>query len=183
MTDEFYDQAADAEAGLAPAWKPNEGDWVGGTVVRYERGTTEYGSSPICIVKVEAGAGAGRYGPTETRPQLQGECSIWIFHQVLRDEFASKRPAPGERLWVRRLPDGTTQAGVGYKNYSLGVDREEQGGFPEHLFPGTDYTDVRQKSAPPAQAPAEAYEAFGGPPVEEAFSNAALNADGKDLPF
>ena len=88
------------------SWIPKVDDILVGTVVRYESGSTEYGPCPIVVVE------------DEEKKELR---SVWLLHAVLRSEFQKKRPRPGERVGIKRLPD----AKIDYKRYALWVDREE----------------------------------------------------------
>jgi hypothetical protein len=54
--------------------------------------------------------------------------SLWLIHTVLRNEFARRRPVPGETVLVRYLgrvePDG---GGAPYEDYKVVVDRGAEG--------------------------------------------------------
>lgn len=148
------------------SWIPRVGDILVGTVRRYDSGTTDYGTYPIAVIEDEKGAERG----------------VWLLHTVLREEFKEKRPKPGERVGVKRLPDSEK----GYKRYALRVDRDEPevpdfDGFadPGDVPPG-DREELLEGESPP-----ESSLGFQGreEPEEEAdFSAAALEGE-DDLPF
>lgn len=89
------------------SWIPAVGDILVGEVLRYSRGTTNWGSYPICVLRDE------RTGE---------ERSVWLMHTVLLDEFRKQRPKVGERVGVKRLPDAD---GGRYRRYALRIDRPE----------------------------------------------------------
>lgn len=88
------------------AWRPSVGDILVGEVMRWSSGYTDYGEYPICIVRADA---------------TGEEVGVWLLHTVLRDEMAKKKPRPGEKIGIKRLPD----ASKGYKRYAVRVDRDE----------------------------------------------------------
>ena len=88
------------------AWKPKVGEVMVGSLLRYDSGTTSFGEHPIAVIQDER--------TDEAR-------SVWLLHTVLRGEFEKKRPRPGERIGIKRLPDSEK----GYKRYVVRVDREE----------------------------------------------------------
>jgi hypothetical protein len=108
----------EAENGPAETWRPEVGATLLGTLVRYSRGDTPYGPRDIAIVRVEANAKHGEY-----------LAAVWLSYTALVREFKEKRPKAGERLAIKRLPDGIkTDAqgrpmGKGYRMYRLVVDR------------------------------------------------------------
>lgn len=120
-----------------------------GQVLRYESGHTSYGECPIVVLVDEA---------------TGEEWSLWMFHQVLRNEFLEKRkPRVGERVGIKRLPEDPTKA---YTRYVVRVDRDApQGGDPgappdpARFAPASDagaFGDAdAPASAPPAQRPFE----------------------------
>jgi hypothetical protein len=93
------------------SWVPTVGAILVGQVARYDSGTTHFGTYPICVVYDE---------------ETGQEVSVWIFHQVLLDEFRKRRPKVGERVGIKRLPDGQTAEGQRYRRYAVRVDREEE---------------------------------------------------------
>ena len=88
------------------SWRPEVGEILVGTIVRYETGSTNYGSYPICVVRDE---------------QSGAERSVWLLHAVLRDEFEKQKPLPGERCGIKRLPDSDKN----YKRYVVRIDRDQ----------------------------------------------------------
>lgn len=107
----------DYGTGWAPAWSPEPGEQLIGTVLRYSEGQTDFGRSWIAVVRPENG---------------DEDVSIWLSHTVLKRVFAEKRPKVGERIGVRRLED-VDRDGGGYRMYSLVVDREDDDGVPADL--------------------------------------------------
>lgn len=104
--DGFREELEAFDGTSSKAWRPKVEDVIVGKVLRYDKGSTDYGECPICLVEDEE-AGELR--------------AIWIFHTVLLDEFKRKRPMVGERIGIKRLSD----AAKGYRRYELRVDREE----------------------------------------------------------
>ncbi len=97
---------------LPVSWLPKVGDSLIGELVRYDVGYTTYGRAYIVVIC------------EENTGELRG---VWLLHHVLRGEFAEKRPRPGERLGITRLPD----ADKGYKRYVLLLDRGGEGELPD----------------------------------------------------
>lgn len=86
-------------------WYPDVGDILVGEVLRYTSGHTASDQYPICVVRDEENG---------------GQLNVWVMHSVLRNKFKEKRPKPGERIGIKRLPD----APKGYKRFALLVDRD-----------------------------------------------------------
>jgi len=95
------------EAPDVQAWKPAVGDLLIGEVVGYSEGRGAHGMMHICEVANEATG------------ELVG---IWL-GAVLLDEFKKIRPAPGERIGIRRMLDGKNRAGSLYKRFRVEIDR------------------------------------------------------------
>lgn len=90
-----------------PAWKPEPGDVLVGTVERYDIGQTQYGPVRTCTIRTD-----------------QGErLAIWLSTTVLLDQFRRERPKPGERIGVKYLGKHPEH---GYHRYRLIVDRPQQ---------------------------------------------------------
>lgn len=107
-------------------WIPDVGDVLIGEVLRYDRGPTAYGTFPVVtVVDEEAGE----------------ERSVWLLHLVLRHEFARQRLRVGERVGIKRLPDGTSDAtGHLYRRYVVRVHRPDA----ELLDPAADDLDFSE---------------------------------------
>ena len=106
-TDDFRSGLEDSDGEFPESWRPEVGDLLVGTVVRYETSTTQYGDAHICVVKDEI---------------TGNDRSVWLLYTVLRGEFKKQRPMPGERVGVKRLAD----AAKGYRRYVVLVDRQER---------------------------------------------------------
>jgi hypothetical protein len=114
------------EDGTYPeSWRPQPGDILVGTIEKYDRASTSYGTYNIAVLRDEQGA-------------LH---SVWLMHAVLLDEFRKLRPRPGERLGIKRLED----AERGYRRYAVRVDREPGSDIP-------DFDAAPAADAPPATA-------------------------------
>ena len=87
------------------AWRPQVGDTLIGTLVRFSDGQTPHGDRRILIVEDEA---TGRL------------VAVWLNHVVLRQKIEKLNPQPGERIGLRRLQDHER----GYFKYRVVVDRE-----------------------------------------------------------
>lgn len=118
--DDFYKSQDWDREEYPESWKADTGDFVGGIVKRYSQGTTEYRGEtrqhPICILEVEKISGGADVRPGE-------EVGVWLIHTVLLGEFSEKRPKPGERVGIRKVP---TPQGKDYHNYVVRVDRETE---------------------------------------------------------
>lgn len=87
------------------SWKPDPGDILAGTLVRYEKANSVHGPKVVAIVDdISAGH---RY-------------AVWLSPKVLVSEFEKHRPKPGERIAIKRLLDHAN----GYKVFRLLVDRD-----------------------------------------------------------
>lgn len=139
------------------SWKPSVGEIIVGEVQRYSSGSTDYGTYPICILLDE---------------ETGEERGVWLLHTVLRDEFEEKRPKPGERVGIKRLPD----AEKGYKRYAVRVDREEPEvpEFDAYDDPG----DVPAQDRHALRQEERSFEEESGD-----FSEEALMGGDDDLPF
>ena len=103
---DLYDELEEFTGEFPEAWKPKVGDVIVGPLLRYDSGMAEYGEYVIAVVQDE---------------QSNRARAVWLLHTVLLGEFKKKRPKPGERIGIKRLPD----AEKGYKHYALRVDRDE----------------------------------------------------------
>lgn len=146
--DGLRDELEDFDGEYPESWIPDVGDILVGEVLRYDSGSTDYGRHPICVLEDEA---------------TGEERGVWLLHTVLLEEFKQRRPKPGERVGIKRLPD----AEKGYKRYAVRVDREEPEvpDFDAFSDPG----DV-----PPGEDPTD---------PEDDFSEDALMGGDDDLPF
>jgi hypothetical protein len=131
--DTFKQAIADDDGSHPESWIPEVGETLIGTLERYDSATTVYGESDIAVIRDEASGG------------LRG---FWLLHAVAISEFAKQKPKPGERVAIKRLPDGQNQNPQGgraskYKRYLVRVDRQADPtavpDFQRHLPP-----DLRQ---------------------------------------
>lgn len=120
----------DADTGELPeSWTPKPGDKLVGRLVRYDKATSRYGPCILAVLDV-AGEGHG----SRRQPHL---VAVWLSHKVLLERFKELRPAPGERLGIKRLEDSER----GYARYLVKVDRPqvepvwEALALPEHEDP------------------------------------------------
>jgi hypothetical protein len=96
------------------SWVPSEADpSIVGEFLRLEQGTTAYGPARIVVLKTKDGS----------------ERSVWLFHTVLRNEFARVRPKVGELVAVRYLGKKQGAQGQAYESYRVVSQRDE--GAPE----------------------------------------------------
>lgn len=150
--------------GYPESWRPDVGEIIVGEVLRYDSGHTEYGEYPIAVLRDKS---------------TGEERGVWLMHTVLRDEFEEKRPKPGERVGIKRLPD----ADKGYKRYAVRVDRDEpeMPEFDDYAEPGDvppqDREALREEERSFQEKPASAED-----PGDE-FSEEALTGGEDDLPF
>jgi hypothetical protein len=83
------------------------GQIITGTIVRYTSGTTAFGECQIAVLESEENDSLG---------------SLWLYHTVLKNEFARLHPQPGERVGIKYF--GKTSKG--YHLWKLIVDRPEK---------------------------------------------------------
>lgn len=91
----------------AAAWKPEVGDELVGVLDSYGEGHAQHG--PMIVANV----------CDETTGEL---FAVWL-GAVLLDEFKQQRPRPGERVGLRREPDGGDERNS-YRRFRVVVDRE-----------------------------------------------------------
>lgn len=114
------------ERDYAPAWEPDEGDSLIGTVVDVTERDGAYGAYPIVTLRTEAG----------------DELAVHAFHEVLQGELAKVAPKPGDELGIRyvgkhpergyhryRVRRAGSTADVSWARYG-GADAEHQEGVP-----------------------------------------------------
>ncbi len=87
-----------------------DGPLIVGQFLELAEGHTEYGSSPIVVLRTKDGQ----------------ERSVWLLHTVLRREFARIRPKPAEMVAVRCLGEKQGAGGQKYVAYRVEVDRDEK---------------------------------------------------------
>ena len=101
----------DTETVHPESWKPRPGDKLVGRLVRYDKARSRYGPCFLAVLDVS------EESPQPiTDPHL---VAVWLSHAVLLEKFKDLRPAPGERLGIKRLPN----AAKGYARYVVKVDR------------------------------------------------------------
>ncbi len=89
------------------SWIPEaEGDTIVGEVVRYTTGTTQYGESPVVVLRT-----------------ADGLRSVWLLSTVLRSQFGKLKPRPGERVGIRYGSERTSASGNAYRDFRVEVDR------------------------------------------------------------
>ena len=150
---DFREELEAFDGTFPEGWKPKVGDVLVGKILRYDKGWTDYGECPICLVEDE---------------EAEGPRAVWIFHTVLVSEFEKKRPKVGERIGIKRLPD----AAKGYRRYALRIDREE----PDVL----DFSRFGRPNDVPARGGAASGGSQGDDHSE--FTDEALAGE-DDLPF
>lgn len=80
-----------AQIANAPAWRPNEGDILSGTVIGVRIGSTgEYADYPVMVLDTEEGFRA-----------------FHIFHGVARERMSELKPVKGDQLTVQYLGQQT----------------------------------------------------------------------------
>jgi hypothetical protein len=127
--DNFRDDVEGADGKYPESWIPDPGDTLIGTLIRYDKATTAYGEADIAVIE------------EEITKILR---SFWLLHAVAIREFAKLVPKPGERIAVKRLEDGFTEANSSrkatrYKRYIIRVDGRDRDDdvpdFSRHLPP------------------------------------------------
>jgi len=98
----------------AQGWKPNDGDEIEGVVVNVKQAWSDVknGNYPIVFVMRDS-----------------GECvAVHCFQTVLFNEMVNARPAPGERIYIKRIgadPDKEVKRGQSPTiRYAVAVLRE-----------------------------------------------------------
>jgi hypothetical protein len=108
--DRFTDLRQQAEREFPEAWIPKEGPpTIVGQFRRLEEATTQFGTSKIVILETEDGV----------------ERAVWLFHSVLRQEFARAKPKPGELVAVHHQGRKVSGSGQSYESYRVLVQRDE----------------------------------------------------------
>ena len=105
IMDEFRQKLEANDGTVPPAWKPEVGDVLVGTLERYANASSNYGDSLVAIVK-NGDTGA-----------LQ---SVWLRSEALQDQFRKSHPLPGDRVGIKRLPEFP---GKKYHRFLVRVDR------------------------------------------------------------
>ncbi len=108
------------DGNFPPAWKPVPGDILVGRLVGYSTGRG-YRGREIYVAKIEV----------EDIVDGSPFVSVWLMSTVLFDEFRKQRPAPGERIGIARLTDGTSEAGQEYQRYRVTIDRVGESAIPD----------------------------------------------------
>lgn len=175
--DDFRQGFEDDDGNLPDPWKPNPGEKLFGTLERYDSGITQYGTSPIAIIRDE---------------ESSELVAVWLFHTVLLSKFDKLKPQPGERIALKRLPNDPAKR---YKKFALRVDRAESAqpipNFAAYIDSAGDVTP-EDRAQVVAEAATEETNAVAKPAVDlspvasgESFESfpEALNKDGDDLPF
>jgi hypothetical protein len=144
----------DQDDGAIPSsWIPKVGDTLVGELVRYDRGTTPFGSKVIAVIADEESG------------ELRG---FWLLHEVARQEFQDQKPRPGERVGIKRLPDTEK----GFHRFRVVVDRDAAASVPDF-----------EASAPPAAAPpAGRLERPAGPHERPAVASPATDRGALEPP-
>jgi hypothetical protein len=140
-SDNFRDDVEGADGTYPESWIPDPGDKLIGTLDHYDKATTAYGEADIAVIKDED-TGVLR--------------SFWLLHAVAIREFAKLVPRPGERVAIKRLEDGTTEASpnrraTSYKRYIVRVDgrgrADDVPDFSRHLPPEAQHLPPEQRDA------------------------------------
>lgn len=99
---------------LPVSWKPTPGAVLIGRLLCYDTAPNPYGGTATLAI---------------IRPDDRddgGPVAVWLTHHVLMERFRTARPKPGERVGIRRLPDGEGGHGA-YARYAVIVDRDDDG--------------------------------------------------------
>jgi hypothetical protein len=111
--DSFKQAVADDDGTHPESWIPDVGDMLIGTIERYDTASTAYGEADIAVIKDEESG------------ELRG---FWLLHTRAISEFGRLSPKPGERVAIKRLPDGQSRNPSGraskYRRYLVRVDRQ-----------------------------------------------------------
>lgn len=132
-TDPFLDRL---EKGQAPAWKPEVGGVLVGTIMEYRTGTSKHpklpDTYPIAIVKDEKSG---------------DEFAVHIVLTAIRSKFESAQPQVGERIGITYRGKRESASGAEYHDYDLIVDRKEAA-----LNPFQTFADVAATTAAPVDS-------------------------------
>lgn len=100
------------ERGYAQPWEPDAGEIIVGELVDYQEDVkTQYGVSDVAEIKPDD-------GPRK---------AVWLFHEVLADQWSEKDPTIGDRVGV--LYYGKTNpsnGGSSYHNYEVEVQSVDE---------------------------------------------------------
>ena len=95
-----------------PAWKPEVGDVLVGTLLRYDHAPDQYHPGETALVAI-------------VKPDDGAPVAIWL-GTVLLSLFRMHRPQPGDRLGLKRIADSAPRPGK--KPYARFVIRVDDGG-------------------------------------------------------
>lgn len=111
--DPFRQSIDGFDGSYPPWWNPEEhGNTLIGQLIRYEKGTTQYGPCHIAVIMDE---------DTGT------VYSVWLQSFVLENRFREENPKPGERVGIKYLGrQSPKDGGAEYHNYHVQVDRRDQ---------------------------------------------------------
>lgn len=100
------------DRGYAQPWRPESGDIIVGEFVDYQEDVkTQYGVSDVAEVETDTGE----------------RKAVWLFHEVLADQWAEADPSIGDRVGI--LYYGKTNpsnGGSSYHNYEVEVESSDQ---------------------------------------------------------
>lgn len=140
------------------------GQSVVGQVVRYEKGSTDWGDCVICVLR---------------SLKTGNLASVWIFGTVLANAFQRLQPRPGEIIRVEYKGEVHRQGASSYKDWNLTVDRADEQGLS--------YAEAAGIAAAPASQPppAEQFPTAGDvhDEAEAEFAAAEAGDDTDDIPF
>lgn len=147
MSDPFRSSLEQFDGEYPPYWNPEEhGNVLVGQLLRYEKGTTEYGPCDIAVV---------------IREDTGDTVSLWLTSFVLKERFREERPRPGERIGVKYLgKQEPKHGGKPYNNYYVAVDR--QGG--DTPWDAPEPAQAPRGHAPPTSGPHAPPTGFQPPP-------------------
>lgn len=115
MTTDPWDQAGELSDQLDKDFPKtvvldDENPKVLGIFRRVDSGPSDYGPVPIVVLETQSGE----------------EIGLWLFHAVLRNQFAQQAPKVGEMVGVRFLGKRTGASGRAYSNYRVAVVRDAE---------------------------------------------------------
>lgn len=109
MQDDFRNQGNADDGSYPDSWEPKVGDVLCGEILEYRENVGKYHTTVATVV--DEGTGE--------------ELSLWISTAAMVDRFAELQPLIGERIYVRRIPDGVSRSGgSNYRRWVIKVDRE-----------------------------------------------------------
>jgi hypothetical protein len=111
--DAFETAIAYADGKAAPAWLPQAGEWITGTVIGIKRVQTAAMKAPAPVIELR-------------QDRTAALVSVWATGTVLQNELASQGVVAGDRIGIRYLGKMIGEGGQEYHQHVLRVAPRER---------------------------------------------------------